>query len=122
MLPDAGQMVVWFFRLSARGYERVKMGFGEKLNHLPGTLIIQRELAFLHHPTGERIFWFGSGPALQVPLRSPTHSQVKTSSICERAGLPMRNGTRFFCSIGKNTRSLWVFRSRSKACRKYFIA
>ena len=102
MLPDAGQMVVWFFAL-ARGYERVQKGFGEIRNHLPGTLIFQRDPAFLHHPIGERIYWFGSSSARQAPLRSPAHSQVKTSSICERAGLPMRNGTGFFCSIGKNT-------------------
>jgi len=111
-----------FFRLIARGYERVQKGFGEIRNHLPGTLIFQGEPALLHHPTGERIYWFGSGPAPQVPLGSPAHFRVKTSSIWKRAELPMRNATRFFCSIGKNTRFLWIFRSRSKACRILFYS
>lgn len=71
MLPDAGQTVVHFFHFIAQVCERVKKGFGEMRNHAPGPLTFQGKPAFLYHPLGERIFWFGSGLALQVPLPSP---------------------------------------------------
>jgi len=71
MLPDAGKWWCGFFRLIAQVCERVKKGFGEMRNHPPGPLTFQGKPALLYHPLGERIYWFGSGLALQVPLRYP---------------------------------------------------